>query len=131
MKSGIDAQINQEIFRKDWPNVIAMRRELASIQPARLALVSGGYLGGQVLARNDSTGLWEKFSAASGTYDAKGILFEDVSEEELGATGGGLARVITSGFVYTDKLVDYDSEARTDLLAKDIVDATGISVTKF
>ena len=131
MKSGIDAQINQEIFRKDWPQIIAMRRELATLQPARLALVSGGYSAGQVLSRNTSSGLWEKYSVASGTYEASAILFEDVSEEELGATGGSLSRVITSGLVFTDKLLDYDSNAKTDLMAREIVDASGISVTKF
>lgn len=130
-KSTLDAVVNNEIFRKNWASIIAMRRDLASLQPVRLVYRAEGYLAGQVLGRITASGLYDKFSQVSGTSTATAILFEDIEDSNQPATGGALARGITAGYVFTDKLLDYSATAKTQLLAKDITDASGISVTKF
>lgn len=130
-KSAIDATFSTEIFRNDATLVIAKRRDLAALSPVRLALKSGGYKAGTVIARNTATGLFEAFSAASGSYTAQKILFERVREEELGATGGALARALDAGYVYKDSLTDYDSTAKTHLGAIEQTDATGVTIVKF
>lgn len=130
-KSTLDAVVNNEIFRKDFPTIIAMRRDLASIQPVRLVLRSEGYLPGQVLGRISDSGLFDKWSQVSGTADCQAVLFEAISGDDQPATGGALARGITGGYVYTAKLLDYNAQAKSGLGAKDITDASGIGVTKF
>lgn len=128
-KSVLDAEFKTEIFRKDWPNVIAMRRQDAALQGARLKLEAGGYAAGQVVARNTSTKLFEKFSAVSGgSYDTVSVLFEDIAPFDQPTTGGALARIVTSGFVYKDVLLDYDASA---LSAREITDSSGVTVVKF
>lgn len=130
-KSALDAVVNNEIFRQDQQAIIAMRRDLATLQPVRLKLESGGYTKGQILAKNTVTGLFEKFSSASGTYQASCVLFEDISADDQPSTGGALARALTSAYVFKDKLIDYSATAKTQLQARDISDASGIDVTKF
>lgn len=130
-KSAIDANVNNEIFRNDAVNVIAMRRELASILPVRLKYESAGYKAGQVLAKNTSTGLFEKFSGASGTYAAQAVLFENVRDSDQPATGGALARGIVAGYLFKDALTDYDSTVKSQLGAHEISDATGVDIVKF
>lgn len=133
-KSVLDAQVNNSIFRKDFPSIIAMRRDLASIQPVRLVLNAGGYVQGQVLGRivsGGNAGMYDKFSNVSGTSTATMILFENITSDDQPTTGGALARGLSAGYVFTDKLIDYSATAKTQLLAKDITDASGINVTKF
>lgn len=131
-KSVLDANVNNSIFRKDWGNIIAIRRDLATIMPARLVLNSGGYPAGQVVARKTSDGLFYKWSAISGgTYDSVAILFEDVTSDDQPTTGGALARVMTAGYVFKDALAEYDSTAKTQLGAKEITDARGSTIVKF
>lgn len=131
-KTVLDANVNNEIFRKDWTSVIAKRRDLASILGARLKLDTNGYNAGQVVARRVSTGLFEKWSAVSGaSYDTVSVLFEDVTADDQSATGGDLARVVVGGYVFKDKLVNYDSTAKTQMGAIEQTGADGVTIVKF
>lgn len=119
----IDANVNNEIFRKDSKVIIALNRHLAKLTPVRLKNDTNGYVAGQCVARNTSTGYWEKFSGISGSSpDSHCILFEDVDGSEfLGTTGTGLARGIVAGDVYQDKCTELDSTFKTALKGRLIV----------
>lgn len=135
-KSNIDAEVNNQIFRKDFPMVIASRRELATIAPGRLFQDGNDYLPGQCLVRVTSTGQFKRWSAASGgSFDSPCILFEPVLayQQDSTVTGGALARLISSaeGGVYKSQLVDYNSGFKTALAGKEFTDATGVTVVKF
>lgn len=132
-KSAIDANIQNQIFRNDFAQVIASGRASAKIHPIRLKVLSSeDYPAGQVLALNTSTGLYEKFSTASGSYDAACVLMTKVSEDEQSATGGALARGIFGGCdLYKDALTDYDSGAASDLNAREITIAGGTDLVVF
>lgn len=133
-KSAIDAEINNQIFRKDFGAVIAMRRDLASLQPARLFNDGNPYYMGQCLARDTSSGVFKRWSAVSGSAnDSPCVLFEDVLAYQFDATvtGGALARVLTAAYVFKDKLVDYSAGFKTAVVGKEITDASGVTVVKF
>jgi len=129
-KTVMDAVVNNSIFRKDFSEIIAMKREAAAIHPVRLKYKATKWKAGQVLAQ-DTDLLFDAYSALSGTKSASLVLLDDVSVEDQGATGGALARALSSAYVFTDKLIDYSAQAKTDLKARDIADASGIAVTKF
>jgi hypothetical protein len=135
-KTAIDAEVNNQIFRTDWTNVIAIKRELAAIGPVRLQYDSAGYLGGQCLARVTSTGIFGKWSAVSGlSTDSPCVLLENIlaySEGTQGVdalSGGALARAIFAGFVYQSALLDFTGASQ--LGGKTQTDATGIAIVKF
>lgn len=135
-KSAIDATVNNSIFRKDWASIIAYRRDLATIEPVRLAYDAAGYFAGQVIARVTSTGVFGKWSAVSGSStDSTCILSETLTPNDEGIsgvdapTGGSLARAIFAGYVFKSKLLDYTGP--TQLGGKEMTDATGITVVKF
>lgn len=133
-KSAIDAEVNNSIFRKDNPIIIALRRDLAQLSPVRLAYDVLGYLPGQVLCQNTGDKLFYKYSAASGSYPAVCVLFEPISPESQlnsAVTGNALARALFAGFVYTNLLLDYSAQAKTDLKSRDYVDAGAFQITKF
>ncbi len=131
-KSAIDAGINNEVFRNDFSQVIAMKRELATISPVRIKDVSADYKAGQVLAYNTSTGQYEKYAAAtSGTKLAIAVLFETVKSDEFSATGGALARAIFAGHLYKDALTNYDAGSKSQLDAQEYVIASGETIVKF
>lgn len=126
----LDARTSGEIFRADHPIILALNRHLATILPVRLAYVSGGYVAGQVLARNTVTGYFQKYDSggASGTDTARAVLFES-ADPVSGDTM--LARGIFGGWVFESKLIDLDNDAKTDLKATSIIDASGVTVLKF
>lgn len=132
-KSAIDAEVNNQIFRKDWPAIIAMRRDLAQISPVRLKNDGNDYLAGQALARKTSDSLFYRWSAISGgTYDSPCILMETVTtDSEDNAASAALARAIFAGYVYKSKLTDYDANWKTAAVAVEKTDATQITVVKF
>lgn len=134
----IDARYSGEIFRKNHPIILAMRRDLAVIRPARVDNISAAYSAGQVLGRDPADGLFKKWSAVSGgSYDTVCILLEDLEypeafvEGETGVTGSALGRVCTQGLVFEDKLTELDAGAKTQLGGKTQVDADGVNVLKF
>lgn len=130
MRKGLDANFNSEIFRKDHPMIIAANRHLASIKAARLEYLADGYAAGQVIARDQSDGLFKKFSAVSGgSFDTVSVLFEDIRANS--ATGDVLARAVVGGEVYEGKLLDLNASARTEMGAKSVVDASGTEILKF
>lgn len=135
--ASVGAGFNGNVFRKDFPIIIATNRSSAVLLPVRLRYNANGYAAGTVLARNTTDGLFEAYNdgASSGLNTASAILFEPHPVEDFdgdGATGSVLAVGIFGGCtVYEDKLVGFDTAARTDLLAKTIVDATGVKTLKF
>lgn len=126
MRNGLDAQFSGEAFRKNHPMIIASNRHLASIQSVRLA--EGNYLAGQVISYDSADGLYKKYSEVSGTKTADAVLFTDV-QSASGTTS--LERGIFSGEVYEDLLIDLNAQAKTDLGAKTIVNAEGLTILKF
>lgn len=130
-KTAIDANVNTNLFRKDWPIVIAMRPDLAQISPVRLVYRAEGYIAGQVLGTTTTPGLFDKWSQVSGTGAATCVLFESINVADEPATGGGLARALFAGYVYTNLLIDYNSQARTGLVARDRIDASLFGITQF
>ena len=70
----------------------------------------------------------KKFSTVSGSLEASAVLFTDVSSAS-GTTA--LERGIFAGEVYEDKLIDLNSQAKTNLGARTIVDADGTKILKF
>lgn len=131
-KSAVDANINNQIFRNDFSQVIAMRRDLAEISPVRIKDVSADYPAGQLLAYNSSTGQYEKYSAAaSGSKAATCILFETVTSDEFSATAGALARAIFGGYVYKNALTNYDAGSKSQIGASEFVIASGETIVKF
>lgn len=136
-KSAIDAEVNNSIFRKDFPMVIALRRDLAQLSPARLHADGNDYVAGQVLARKVADGEFYRWSAVSGLpasgTDTQCVLFETVlsSDFESTVTGGTLARVLMSAYVFKSKLIDYVSGSSLGSGAKEQTDATGLTVVKF
>lgn len=134
MKTGIDAEVNNSIFRKDFPIVIAKRRDLAQISPVRLAYDAAGYLAGQCIARVTSTGIFGKWSAVSGSsVDTKCVLLDNVLsyEENSALTGGALSRAVFSGYVYKGVLGDYVAGSSLGSAAVEQTDASGVTVVKF
>jgi hypothetical protein len=138
----LDANFNSSIFRKDWPIIIAMRRDLASFIGVRVPFDANGYLPGQVLAYNSSTQLFNKWSAVSGSLTPSCILYDGCdlqSQQQVaqppgstsGVSGSSLLRALAGGFVYTNMLVDYNSTAKSGLGATDLTDSGGNLITKF
>lgn len=131
--SNLDAKVKTQIFRKDFPIILACNRHLATLLPGRLVYEAAGYSAGQVVARR-TDGLYGKYNDAgsSGLDTARGILFEDVAAEEfVSPTGTAVARVIFGGQVFKAKLTGLDANGETDLKATTIIDASGVSILKF
>lgn len=129
-----DAKINNELFRKDHPMILATNRHLATILPVRLAYDAGGYKAGQVLGRVTASGNYADYNDAGsgGVETAAAILFEDVPVELFpSASGTALARGIFGGEVFESKLTGLDANGKVDLGARSIVDATGTTILKF
>lgn len=135
--SKIDLNYSPEIFRKDQPMVIATNRGSAILLPVRLAYDSDGYVAGQVLGRNTSTSRFEKYdSGGSNDLDiAACVLFHSVAAQDFdstAATGSTTAVGIFGGCtLFEDKLIDLDADAKTDLGARTIIDASGVELLKF
>jgi len=133
MASGVsskDAAVNNEIFRKDNPMILACDRHLATILPVRLAYVSGGYKAGQVLGRNSVSGNYEKYDngASSGLDTAVCVLMHAATPA---SSDTELAKAVFGGRVYEDKLTGLDSNGKTDLKSRSIVDASGSQILIF
>jgi len=130
----LDAKVNNQIFRKDHPIILASNRQLATLYPVRLDYSSDGYKAGTVLGRNSVDGNYAAYDngASSGLDTAAAILFEDVPVESFpSATGTALARGIFGGEVFKAKLTGLDASAITDLKARTITGADGVDVLKF
>ena len=124
----IDISFKPQIFRKDFPMVIATNRSSAVLLPVRLEYDADGYVAGQVLSAGTTPGFFKKYDD-----NAKCILFESVGVQDFdSATGSTTAVGIFGGCtVYKDKLIDYDANVLADLKGTLIVDATGVETLKF
>lgn len=130
----IDAKVDNEIFRKDHPMILAANRHLTSIKSARLAYDSGGYVAGQVLGKNSVSSEFADYAdaGASGLDTAVGILLEDVPVEAFpSTTGSAMARMVVGGEVFEAKCTTLTSSAKTDLNGRSIVDSSGVTIFKF
>jgi Bacteriophage lambda head decoration protein D len=129
----LDARINNELTRNDYPIIIAMQRHLATILPVRLVNTGADYKAGTVVGRVTATGLYKAYndSNSDGSEVAKAILFEDVVATDVPASTNAVARGIFSGYVFKDKLVGLDAAAIGDLQAKTVTDASGVDILKF
>jgi hypothetical protein len=135
--SGIDLSFNSEIFRKDNPLVLATNRASAVLLPVRLRYDSDGYVAGQTLGRNTSDGWFQKYESggSSGIDTAACILLKSAATGDFdgtGSTGSTTAVGIFGGCaVYKDNLIDWDSDAKTDLNGREITDASGTTLVYF
>lgn len=134
----LDPNFNPEIFRKNFKQVIAKNRQLASLAPVRLAYSASGYAPGTVLARNTTSGLYQAYnnSGSSGIDTAAAILDAQIDVEDFAGdtsqlSGGVLAQALFGGEVFKDALVGYDANALTDLKGREYTDATGTTIVKF
>jgi len=124
-----DASYKDNIFRKDHYMIFAANRHLASIKPIKTQSTDE-LKPGQVMARNTSSGYFEKFSAVSGgSYDSACVIIDELSSSE--ATGTSVLRGVFGGELVKSALSDYDSNANTALGAKEITSGTGTEIVKF
>lgn len=134
--ASLDVKFSGEIFRKDFPMVIATNRQNAVLLPVRLQYVVGGYVAGQVLARDPADGLYKKYddAGAPGVATAAAVLFESIAESDfdgvLASSSTTAVGIFGGCTLYLDKLVGYDAAAGVDLGAKEIIDASGVSLLK-
>lgn len=132
--SFLDAKVNNQIFRADHPIILAQNRQMAILNPVRLAYDADGYPAGQVIARNTTSTFYEKYDdgASSGLDTAAAILLEPHPASDFASSGDTTLGVgCFGGQVFKDKLTDLDANAITDLAAKTIIDASGIEILKF
>lgn len=136
--SNLDANVNNQIFRKDFAIIIALNRQLATIQPVRIANDSTDMLAGTVLGRRTSDGIYKRYNSGNsdGSQTAACVMFEDVLQDDFNAqapalTGFALTRGIFAGYVFQAKLTGLDAGAITNLGGRTIIDASGVSILKF
>ena len=135
--ANLDVKFSGDIFRKDYPMVIATNRASAVLLPVRLTYSAAGYDAGTLLARNTVTGQFQAYvdGAASGLGTAACVLFESIKATDFSpqaATGSTTAVGIFGGCtVYKSKLTGYDAAALVDLGGKLIIDASGVELLKF
>jgi hypothetical protein len=129
--SGLDFVTSGQVFRKDHRMVLAMNRHQATIVGVRVAYDAAGYYAGQVMARNSTSGLYQKYNDAgsSGIDTAVGVLFNDVLD--MPASGTDLGQLIVRGQVFEAACVGLDANAKTDLKARTVVDGSGVSILMF
>jgi hypothetical protein len=132
----LDMKFNGQAFRRDFVEIIAQNRHLATIGPVCLKNDAAGYVAGVVLALNSVSGLFEKYvnGGSSGTGTAVCVNYQPVSyPEDFGVAGTGTAAVqaVFGGELLQAKLTGLDSTAITSLVGRSFTDATGIQVFKF
>lgn len=130
----LDANINNQIFRKDYKPVIAKNRHLASLAGVRLkALGTDLYVAGLVLAKNSVDGYFYPYAngGASGTGTAVCVLMEDITDPASLPSPTRLGRGIFSGELLQDNLVGLDAGAKTSLGARSYQASDGVNILKF
>lgn len=131
MSSPGDVNYKAEIFRKDFPQLIAKSMQRLVTLPVRLAYNSAGYSQGTVLARDAADGLYKKYDDGGGTgvNTAVCVLADEVSAVD--SSGTKLAVAIVHGELYNDKLVGIDANGRTDMGARTYTEADGTVIFSF
>lgn len=131
--ANLDAEFNPQVFRKDYPMILATNRHLASIDSARLAYDAASYKAGVCLARR-TDGLYVKYTngGASGTGTAVGFLFAPIDVSEFASTTGtAVERIVIGGELLNSALSGNDATADTTLGARKITGADGVTIYKF
>ncbi len=128
-----DAEVNNQIFRKDWPVILALNAHLATILPVRLKYSTSDFVAGQVLgADTASPPIYDRYSSVSGSQTAKCILLDTISSDQfLSPTGTALGRGVFGGEVYYAQCTDLSSGAISDLNGSTFTDATNVKIFKF
>lgn len=131
MTSGLNFVTDGEIFRKNYYAIFANNRHLATLIPVVLSYDSAGYKPGQTIARNTTSGLWQKYnpSGASGTDTCVGVLLNEVSD--MPANSKDVGQLIVKGNLFEAAVIGLDSAAKTDLGARSVVSATGDTILMF
>jgi hypothetical protein len=126
----LDANINNSLTRKDYPQIIAKNRHLASLTGARLKGVAADYAAGTVLAKNSVDSLFYAYdnNASSGLNTAVGVLMETITDNGEATLVG---RMLVSGELLKDNLTGLDSGAITDLGARSYTGSDGVNILKF
>lgn len=136
----LDARVNNQVTRNDFAIILACNRHLATLLPVRLVYTGADYVAGLVLGRVTATGYYKAYndSNSDGSQVAAAVLFEDVKLTDISlsspsgaASGTAIARGIFGGEVFTDKLTGLDAAAKVDLGAREIIDASSVSILKF
>ncbi len=130
----LDAGFNPQIFRKDYPQIIACNVHLATILGVRLAYDAAGYNAGVCLAQNSVSGLFQKYAnaGASGTGTAKCFLYAPIDVSEFASpTATVLERGVFTGELLDASLSGNDSTADTQLGARRFAGSDGITIYKF
>lgn len=126
----LDAKVNNQIFRKDWPQVLAKNRHLASLGPTRLASIGVDYVAGTVLAlRTDGLYVPYVASGPSGTGTAAAVLEQSITDDSVQGSMMGVG--IFGGEVYYGALSGVDSGAVTNLNGRTYTASDGNQILKF
>jgi Bacteriophage lambda head decoration protein D len=132
--ANLDGFFSPQIFRKDYPQIIATNVHLATFLGVRLAYNANGYLVGQCLALNSSTGLFQNYvsSGPNGTGTAVGFLAYAVDVSEFQSTTGTVVQAaVFTGELNNSVLTGNDATADTQLQARRFQGSLGVSIYKF
>jgi len=126
-----DVNFKPEIFRKDFPQLIAKSMSRLVTMPVRLGYNSAGYPQGQVLARDPADGLYKKYDDAggSGVNTAVCVLADAVTDLE--SSGTKLAVGIVHGELYNAALTGMDANGKTDVGGRTYTEADGTVIFSF
>lgn len=130
----LDAGFNPQIFRRDYPQIIATNIHLATILGVRLQYNANGYAAGVCLAQNNVSGLFTNYvnGGASGTGTAVAFLYAPVDVSDFpSATGTVLERGVFTGELFSNLLTGNDGTADTQLGARRFAGSDGITIYKF
>lgn len=130
----LNAQFNPQIFRRDFPQIIATNVHLATFIGVLLAYQSGGYLAGVCLAQNNVSGQFQPYAngGPSGTGTAVGFLVNPVDVSDFPSATGTVLNVAVAGGELTNSiLTGNDSTADSQLGARRITGSDGFTIYKF
>lgn len=132
----LDAKVDNEIFRKDHPMILAANRHLASIRPVRVEYNASGYKAGRVLGQKTADSLFKYYNNANsdGSETAQCVMFEDIAVEAFeSASGTAVGRGIFGGELYKSALTGQglDAAAIVDLKARTIKGSDGVEILKY
>jgi hypothetical protein len=122
------------IFRKDWPQIVLRRRELASIVGVEVAYNASGYAAGTVLAKNSVSSKFQGYddNASSGLNTAVCVLAHDIDVTDFASSVATVeARAYFGGELDYGKLVGIDAAGVVDLKGRTLVLESGKTLLKF
>lgn len=132
----LDARFKGEIFRQDYPQIIAMDRHLAKLIPARFQYSAAVLQAGQAVGRRTADGYFYPYmqSATGGEGTGVGVLLDYL--DFTGATGSGangygtrMGRVCVGGApLFNANLVGATGNFLSDVKGRVVTDATGTAL---